>query len=509
MPDALIDQRSLIEPLDAHNRELLGLVHPADWVNPNPAPKYDLVVIGGGTAGLVSAVGAAGLGARVALVERGLLGGDCLNSGCVPSKALLRSARAVHALRQAGAVGVHAGAPRIDFAQVMARLRARRAEIGHHDSAVRLANVGVDVFFGDARFDGPRSLGVGDRRLVFRRAVIATGGRPTLPPVPGLADVQPLTNENLFWLTEQPKRLLIVGAGPIGCEMAQAFALLGTRVTVLDLAAQILPREDPDAADIVRRQLVAAGVAFELGVTLHQVRRLHGEIRVEFERSQPDRERDGELSGDHILVAAGRAPNVEDLDLTVAGVERNKDGVVVNDRLQTTNRRIFAAGDVCSRFKFTHAADAMARIVIQNALFFGRRKASALVIPWCTYTFPEVAHVGADAQEARDRGAEMLTVPLSDVDRAVVDDETEGFVRVAHIKGRPIACTIVAPHAGELIGQMAYLMRAGGSLADLSATIYPYPTVSEALRKAGDSYRRSALTPIVRRLFERYFAFMR
>jgi pyruvate/2-oxoglutarate dehydrogenase complex dihydrolipoamide dehydrogenase (E3) component len=438
---------------------------------------YHLVVIGGGTAGLVSAHAAAGLGARVALIERGRLGGDCLNTGCVPSKSLIRSARAVREAREAPGLGVHTGAVTVDFARVMSRMRERRAALAHHDSEERLRAAGVDVYFGSAAFTGPREIEVGERRVQFRRAVIATGGRPTAPPIAGLAEVGYFTNETLFDIDSRPERLLVIGAGPIGCEMAQAFALFGSAVTVVDVVDRALWREDPDASAIVQRQLESDGVRFRLRTSLPRVTR---------------------DDADAILVAAGRAPNVEGLNLEAAGVRYGKDGVEVNNRLQTTNPRIFAAGDVASPYKFTHVADATARIVVQNALFFGRRTASALVVPWCTYTIPEVARVGNIEPPS-------ITIPLDSVDRAVVDDATDGFVRVHHDGGRILGCTIVAPHAGDLIGQMAFAMRTGRTLGDLSATVFPYPTYAEALRKAGDTYRRSLLTPTAKWLFRKYF----
>jgi pyruvate/2-oxoglutarate dehydrogenase complex dihydrolipoamide dehydrogenase (E3) component len=442
-----------------------------------PIDTYDLIAIGGGTAGLVAAHGAAGLGARVALIERARLGGECLNTGCVPSKALLRSARAVRDIRVAARVGVAAGAATVDFPAVMSRMRARQAQLGRHDSEERLRAAGVDVYFGSARFTSAREVSVGQTRLRFKRAVIATGGRPTAPPIPGLTDVGYLTNETIFDLDVLPPRLLVIGAGPIGCELAQAFALFGSAVSIADVADRPLPREDADASAVVRRQLESDGVHFRLGAPLGGVRR---------------------EDADAILVGAGRTAVVDGLDLDAAGVRSHPDGVIVNERLQTTNPRVFAAGDVASPYKFTHAADAMARIVVQNALFFGRRRATTLVIPWCTYTLPEVARVGEITGPA-------ITVPLADVDRAVVDDETDGFVRVHHERGRIRGCTIVAPHAGDLIGHVAHVMRSGGSLSDLSATVFPYPTYAEALRKAGDAYRRSLLTPAARWLFRKYF----
>lgn len=500
-----------VSPSDEANRELVGHVHPPAWRNPRPASKYDLVVLGGGTAGLVSAMGAAGLGARVALVERHLLGGDCLNTGCVPSKAVLRSARVVGELRRAASLGVTTADATVDFSAVMWRMRWRRASIAVHDSAERLTAAGVDVFFGEAAFADGRTVVVEQHRLVFRRAVIATGGRPTAPPIPGLDTVRFLTNETIFSLTELPRRLLVVGAGPIGCELAQAFARFGSQVVVLDLAPQILPREDADAATIVRRRLEADGIRFELGVKLEGVDGTSGNLRVRYTRSGGGPASAETAAGDAILVAAGRAPNIDGLRLDAAGITATKEGVDVNDRLQTSNPRVYASGDVSSAYKFTHAADAMSRIVIQNALFYGRRKASALVIPWVTYTDPEVAHVGvseADVAKSRER-LHTITIPLSEVDRAVVDDETDGFVRVHHERGRLRGCTIVAPHAGEMIGEVSYAMTHGGGLAALSSTIHPYPTHSEALRKAGDAYRRQSLTPGIRKWFERYFAWTR
>jgi pyruvate/2-oxoglutarate dehydrogenase complex dihydrolipoamide dehydrogenase (E3) component len=490
---------------------LVSRVHPPAWRNPQPASTYDLVVLGGGTAGLVSALGAAGLGARVALVERHLLGGDCLNTGCVPSKALIRSARLVGELRRAHALGAAIDDVRVDFGAVMRRMRERRASIAVHDSAERLRAAGVDVFFGSASFAGDRTIAVGLQRLRFRRAVIATGGRPGVPPIPGLDRVRYHTNETIFSLAELPARLAVIGAGPIGCELAQVFARFGSRVTVLDHAQQVLPREDADAAAIVRRSLEADGVRFELGVTLERVEEGGGELRVSYRREGSDAMPASPVASDLLLVAAGRAPNIEDLHLEAAHVHATPHGVVVNDRLRTTNPRVYASGDVCSSYKFTHAADATSRIVLQNALFFGRRKASALVIPWTTYTDPEVAHVGIFESDVAGAGGRLqsVTVPLTSVDRAVVDDQADGFVRVHHERGRIRGCTIVAPHAGEMIGEVVYAMTHGGTLSKLSSTVHPYPTVAEAFRKAGDLYRRSSLTPARRRWLERYFAWTR
>jgi pyruvate/2-oxoglutarate dehydrogenase complex dihydrolipoamide dehydrogenase (E3) component len=497
--------------IDAAETQRLRHVRPATWRNPQPASKYDMVVLGGGTAGLVCAMGAAGLGARVALVERHLLGGDCLNTGCVPSKALIRSARVVGELRHASSLGVEVSGIRTNFATVMERVRARRAGIAAHDSAERLQKAGVDVFFGEARFAGPATVAVDGASLRFRRALIATGGRPTAPPIPGLDTVPYLTNESIFEITELPRRLIVIGAGPIGCELAQAFARFGSTVTVLDQAAQVLPREDPMAAFALRRHLEGDGLHLELGVRIDRVRAVSGEVQLEFTRDPVRRPDRIIVTGDTVLVAAGRAPNIEGLGLDAAGIGVSREGVDVDDRLRTSNHRVYASGDVCSVYKFTHAADAMSRLVLQNALFFGRRKASALVIPSVTYTDPEIGHVGVTLREVGESEGRMdtITVPLSEIDRAVVDDETDGFVRVHHERGRMRGCTIVGSHAGEVIAEAVYALTHGGTLGHLSRTIHPYPTQAEALRKAGDMYRRQALTAGVRKWLMRYFEWTR
>ena len=421
-------------PDDAANRTLVDHVHPPAWRNPAPASLYDLVVLGGGTAGLVSAMGAAGLGAKVALVERHYLGGDCLVTGCVPSKALLRSARVVGELRRAATFGVHAGEVSVDFAAVMRRMRERRASIAEHDAAARLQAAGVDVFFGEGRFADGRSVLVGEQRLRFSRAVIATGGRPSTPDLAGLDSVPFFTNETIFDLTELPRRLLVIGGGPIGCELAQAFARFGSEVTVVARAMQALPRESAAAAAIVTRHLEADGVRFEFGVTMDRIEKRGHDLVGHYVRERAGVSSTASVAADAVLVATGRSPNIEHLNLQAAGVMADAHGVTVDDRLQTSNRRVYASGDVASSFKFTHAADALSRLVLQNALFFGRARASALVIPWVTYTDPEVAHVGvarADVQASNGRLASIV-VAMSDVDRAIVDDEADGFIEVHH-----------------------------------------------------------------------------
>ncbi len=498
-------------PSDEHNAKLVANVHPPDWANPEPAARYNVVVIGAGAAGLVTAAGAAGLGAKVALVERHLLGGDCLNVGCVPSKCVIRSARVFGDIAVAPELGVNVPAgTNADFGAVMERMRKLRARISHVDSAPRFRDLGVDVFLGEGRFTSAEMVEVAGKTLRFKKAVIATGGRPAAPPITGLAEAGYLTNETVFELTELPRRLAVIGGGPIGCELAQTFQRLGAEVTLLHRSAHILSREDVDAARIVQDAFVRDGMNLVLNARITKVERDSTSKVIHFEH-------DGEMQSvavDEIIVSTGRAPNVESLNLEVAGVAYDKKrGVHVNDRLQTSNPNIYAAGDICMKYKFTHAADAAARIVIQNALFFGRKKVSALTIPWCTYTAPEVAHVGLCECDAADEGVEVdvFKIDFADLDRAITDGEEDGFVKVLTRKGTDeiVGATIVARHAGEMISEVTLAMTANIGLTKLATVIHPYPTQAEAIRKAADAYNRTRLTPTVKRIFEKWFSWTR
>ncbi|HVS02281.1 MAG TPA: mercuric reductase [Thermoanaerobaculia bacterium] len=501
-PDEDDPLRPRVTPLDEHNRALLAHVHPPGWSNPEPRRRYHLVVVGAGTAGLVTAAGAAGLGAEVALVERHLMGGDCLNVGCVPSKALLAAARVWQTVMTGSAFGAppHIGSG--DFAVVMERMRRLRAGIAAHDSARRFQQLGVDVFLGEGRFVSGEAVEVGGKRLRFRRAVVATGGRPTAPPVPGLEEAGYLTNETVFSLVELPRRLAVIGGGPIGCELAQALARFGSQVTLFDVMPRVLPREDPDAAELVRRALERDGIRLELGVELAAVERQGEDTVIRFTR---EGERDW-ITADAILVAAGRAPNVEGLGLEEAGVEHTPKGVKVDDRFRTTNPRIYACGDVASPYQFTHAADAQARAVLRNvlALAMGHRRAGDLVIPWCTYTSPEVAHLGLYEEEARQRGIEVetLRVELSSVDRAVLDGEAEGFLKVHYRKGSDaiLGATVVAADAGDLLAPLCLAVGQKVGLGKIADTIFPYPTQAEVIKRAADAWNRQRLTPAAKRL---------
>lgn len=486
-----------IEPKDAHNAELLRLTHPASWENPTPTGRYNLVVVGGGTAGLVAAIGAAGLGGRVALVERALMGGDCLNWGCVPSKAILRAARAAHEVRESAAFGVRIeGTISVDFGAVMDRMRQLRTQIAHHDSFARVKSTGVDTFLGEARFTAPDALTVGGTELRFAKAVIATGGRARVPPIPGLADLGALTNETIFQLTTLPRHLLVVGAGPIGAELAQAFRRFGSQVTLIDQADRILTKDDPDASAVVAAQLQAEGVSLLLSATLDHFAQ-EGDEKVAYLRlaNEPALRR---VAGDAVLLALGRQPNIERLHLDAANVAFDPRGVTVDEHLRSTsNPNIYASGDVAGHWQLTHAADVMSRFVIQNALFFGRKKLSDVVMPWCTYTDPEVAHVGISAEAAASRDdVDTYTIPMSKVDRAILEGDTRGFVRVhADRSGHILGGTVVARHAGDLIGELTVAMTHRVSLGQLAGTIHPYPTEAEAFKKAGDAWNRTRLTP--------------
>lgn len=499
-----------LQPFDEHNTRLIEAVHPPSWTNPEPSGRYNMVVIGGGTAGLITAAGAAGLGAKVALIERRLLGGDCLNFGCVPSKALIRSARAVVDVRDAGELGVTVPAgTNVDFRAVMERMRRLRAQIAPHDSAERFRSLGIDVFIGNAKFTGRDTIDVDGQTLRFARACVATGARPVSPSIPGMAEAGFLTNENVFTLTELPRRLAVIGSGPIGCELAQCFARFGSSVTVIEHAQQVLPREDREAAEFVIRAMGRDNVAFKLNAKVARVERgSSGKTLVIVLPSGEER-----LEVDEIFVGIGRAPNVEGMGLETAGVTFDvRAGVEVNDRLRTTNPRIYAAGDVCSKYKFTHAADAMARIVIQNALFFGRGKASRLVMPWCTFTDPEVAHVGMYQEDAQEQGiaTETIAVELGKVDRVILDGE-DGLLKVLLRKGSDeiLGATLVSKHAGETISELTTAMTHGIGLRKLASVIHPYPTQAEVIKRAADAYNRTRLTPGVKKLFERFLAWRR
>ncbi|MEO8857393.1 MAG: mercuric reductase [Burkholderiaceae bacterium] len=489
-----------------HDAERMANASPANWSNPRPRARYHLLVIGAGPAGLVAARGAAKLGARVALIERHLLGGDCLNYGCVPSKAMIRSSRLVADMRDAANYGVPPPSDlRVDFGVLMKRMRRIRARISRSDSAARLVDEGIDLYFGAAHFVGRDEVEVEGTRLRFAKALIATGSRPLLADIAGLNEAGFLTNETVFELTEQPSSLLVIGGGPLGCELAQAFARLGTRTIIAHSDPLFLPREERDAAQMVSDALGRDGVEVHLNTEATRVEMRDGRKVVELSSGG------GRMSVavDQIMTGIGRIPAVQGLGLEAAGVAYDhKKGVHVDDFLRTTNRRIYAAGDVCLEHRFTDAADASARIVVQNALFLGRKRMSALTIPWCTYTDPEVAHVGMYVKQARERNipVKSFTIPMHDVDRAVADGEEDGFVKIHVREGTDtiLGATVVARHAGEMINGISLAMVAGIGLRTLARVIHAYPTQAEGIRKAADAYTRSRLTPWVAWLLRKW-----
>jgi pyruvate/2-oxoglutarate dehydrogenase complex dihydrolipoamide dehydrogenase (E3) component len=489
------------------DQALLSHVHPPDWINPPPQNPYDLVVLGAGTAGLVVAAGAAGLGIglKIALVEKHWLGGDCLNFGCVPSKALIRAARVLGEMQRSPSLGITlATEPEIHFAAVMERMQKVRAEMSHQDSASRFQNLGVDVFFGSAHFlnnsADNAAIAVGETILPYKKAVIATGARAKTPEILGLAEAGFLTNETVFSLTQLPSRLALIGGGPIGCELAQTFQRLGSQVILFHSQDQLLNKEDRDAALIIQSIFSQAGIQLHLNTQIEQVEKI-ANGKVIYYRDQNQLKT---ITVDEILVGIGRAPNVEELNLEAVGVEYDqKIGVKVNDYLQTTNPKIYAAGDICLSQKFTHAADATARIVLKNMLFspfnLGREKLSHLVIPRVTYTDPEIAQVGLSEVEAWQQKISIDTIKISldIVDRAIIDGETEGFIKIILAKNsdRILGATIVARSGGELISEITTAIATKMGLSKLAKIIHPYPTQSEMIKKAADAYRRTKLTP--------------
>lgn len=465
---------------------------------------FDIVAIGAGTAGLVTAAGSAGLGARVALIERDRLGGDCLWTGCVPSKALISSARVAQHFRDAAAHGLRAVRPGVEGADVLASVRDVRARIEPHDDPERFRAMGVDVVEGAARFVSPHEVEVDGRRLRARRFVIATGSRAAVPPIPGIEEAGYFTHAEAFDRDTIPASLAVVGGGPIGVELAQAYRRLGTEVTVVELLDRLMGREEPELAELLTSRLREEGIGIRTGRVVTRVDRAGDRRRVTI-APPGGGSGGGDVSAapetfevDEVLVAAGRAPNTERLGLDAAGVETAKGWVTVDSKLRTSRRHIFAAGDVIGGFLFTHVADHEARTVVQNALFPVRANIDYGVIPWCTYTEPELAHVGLTEAEARDRHGSSVSAHVYDIanlDRAIAERAAAGLVKIVVGKGgRILGGHILSPHAGTMIAEVALAMKAGVKLGTLASLVHPYPTMSEGLKRTADAYRRSTLT---------------
>jgi pyruvate/2-oxoglutarate dehydrogenase complex dihydrolipoamide dehydrogenase (E3) component len=460
---------------------------------PGGRDPYDLLIIGAGPAGLAAARGAAAAGVRVALIESHHIGGNCLHEGCIPSKTIMRSAQLIAEMRNAQIVGLDAPVEiKVDFAAVMARMRRVRARILRVDSAVRLQEEGIELHVGHARFVGADAVDVGGVRLRFAKALIATGSRPLVPDIEGLAAAGFLTNESVFELRQLPPSLLVIGGGPLGCELAQAFARFGSRTLICHSEPLFLPREERDAAQMVAHAMAHDGVEIHLNCKIVAV-------RLEGGRKHVTMVTNGDLSTtvvDEILTGIGRLPAVQGLDLEQAGVAYDPEtGIQVDDFLRTRNPRVFAAGDVCLAHAFTNTAEASARVVVRNALYRGRQRISALTVPWCTYTDPQVAHVGLYVREARAQGipVKTYTVPMHDVVRAITDGEEEGFVKIHVREGtdRILGATIVGRHAGELINNISLAMVAGMGLRRLAQVIHAFPTQGEAVRQAAQACAQS------------------
>ena len=460
-----------------------GLLSPTDYQNPQPQPRYHLVVVGAGPAGLISAIGAAGLGAKVALIERHRMGGDCLNVGCMPSKALLAFSK------QRGA----------DFQHAFAWLREVRAGIAPHDSVERYTEAGVDVFLGDASFNAAGQICVGDTPLNARRIALCTGASAAIPPIPGLVESRPLTNETIFDLPAPPSSLAILGAGAIGCELAIALSRLGVSVSLFEMAERVLPLETLLASQAVAMALESSGVDLYLGQGVSAVKG-SGTVVVG----------DQEIECERILVALGRKPNTDGLNLGAAGVSVDQQGfVVTNAKLQSNNKRIFAAGDCTARQQFTHHADAQARALIQNALFAPTASVDALIVPHCTYTDPEVASVGANPERLEKSAIayDRFEFDLSELDRSRADPDSQlrpvQHAEVYTQKGsdKILGATIIGHDAGELIAPICLMMSNGLGLSAAQKTIFSYPTRSDYLKRLGDAYNRNRMTPTVARLF--------
>jgi pyruvate/2-oxoglutarate dehydrogenase complex dihydrolipoamide dehydrogenase (E3) component len=476
---------------------------------------YNVVVIGAGTAGLVTAAGTAGLGGRAALVERNKMGGDCLNYGCVPSKALIASARLIDRIRHAARWGLNEQEPQFEFETVFESMRARRAKIAPHDSVERFESLGVDVFSGEASFVSPYEIVVGSQKLRAKNFVIATGTRAGIPPIEGLRDVPFFTNETIFdELRKKPDSMIVLGGGPIGCELGQAMSRLGVKITIIEVLEQILPKEDRDVADWAEMLFEAEGIQVLRSVQATRVSMRDGKVQFELlgklrGRSESELR---QIIADSLLISAGRVPNTEKLNLEAAGVKFSPRGIEVNAYLQTSQPHIYAAGDVVGPFQFTHTADAQARVVIRNILMPSqllRQKMDYSAVPWCTYTDPEIARVGLNETEAKQKNIsyDLISVQINELDRAVVEREEHGFIKVLTAKGtdKILGVTIVATHAGDLLHEFVLAMKHRIGISQLATTIHAYPTFAELARKVGDYYNKKRLTPFAKRVFNRLY----
>ena len=475
------------------------------------AYDYDVIVIGGGAAGLTSSGLAATLGAKTLMIEGDRLGGDCTWYGCVPSKTLLKAARVAQQTRHGEKYGLENTDPAFSFSRLMQYVRTVREEVYEEaDKPENFEDLGVEVRNGYAGFVDDHTVrieGLDSATVTGRYFVIATGAKAWVPPIRGVSGIPYLTNESLFELKEQPARLAIIGGGPIGTEMAQAFTRLGTDVTVIDMLDRILSRDDPELSDIVRRVLAKEGVTFELGTGVNALSKDEGGVRIEIARGETT----STVAADAVLMATGRKANVDGLNLDAIGVEVSRSGIVVNDRCRTSRRHIFAVGDVTGRYQFTHMSEHMAKVAVTNALLKFPMRIDRKHVPWVTFTDPEVAHVGASSKELTESNTSFRTYrfPYSKVDRAVTDGETEGLIKV-HAKpatGRILGVDVVGASAGELISEYALAMRNRITLRKISDTIHPYPTYGLGARRAADQWYVQKQSPALVKLLKIIFRY--
>ena len=468
-------------------------------------PEFDLCIIGGGAGGLVVAAGGTSLGAKVALVEKHKLGGDCLYYGCVPSKTLLHSAALAHGMRNAARFGIEAHTPRVNIGTVMQRVASVIKTIEPNDSPERFRGMGVDVTFGSGQFINPHTFAVNGRHITAKNFVIATGSRPAIPTITGLEAIPYLTNETVFNLAEDVPHLVVLGAGPIGLEMAQAFVRLGCRVSVVQRGTGILPKEDSDVAAVVLEQLKSEGVNFYLGHTPLQVEGASGAIRLTV---QAVGGRQDTIAATHLLVATGRQANLENLGLEAAGVQLNNGRLILDARLRTTQKHIYACGDIAGHYQFTHMAEHTAGIVLRNTLFHLPAKTEQRVIPWCTFTDPEVARVGLSETEAQQQGVahKVYSFPFHDIDRAQAEGATHGFAKlITDPKGKLLGAALVGPHAGEIIHEYVLALSQRLKASDLSKVIHIYPTLAQINRRVADARLKEGLTPTAKKWIKRIF----
>lgn len=454
--------------------------------------KADICVIGAGSAGLSVAAGASQMGAKTVLIEARKMGGDCLNTGCVPSKSLLAAAKVAQSVRKGERFGLKDTSPKIDFAKAQSYVGEVVARIAPNDSVERFTGLGCTVIESPAKFLDSGTVAAGDKRVKARRFVIATGSQPYVPPIPGLDKVHFFTNESIFENTELPNHLIVIGAGPIGCEMAQAHRRLGSRVTVLDLA-RMLPKDDPEAVHVIRQAFLDEGIETTESAQIVRVEKCDGGLVIVLAENGGERR----VEGSHLLVATGRRPNLRRLNLEAAGVKFSLKGVEVDSRLRTSNKRIFAAGDVIGQYQFTHMASYHAGIILRNALFRLPAKNAPKALPWVTYTDPELSHVGSTEDEAKScygDGIRILSSEFWHNDRAQADGSTEGFLKAIVTKrGKILGATIVGPHAGELILPWVLAISKGLKIGDMAGLIAPYPTLSEVTKRAAGSYYTPSL----------------